>query len=58
MSSVVFAGTKIEVISEVTRVSCMEVLLDQCSGFENGTIFNWKPMQVFEDWFDSRDPAI
>ena len=39
---VIFAVTKFEAISEVTRDSCMEVLIDQCSGFENGAIFNWK----------------
>ena len=28
----------------------MKVLIDQCGSFENGAIFNWKPiMQVFED---------
>ena len=54
MSSVVFAITKIGVISVVIWVSCMEVHVDQCGGFENGVIFNWKPMQVFEDWCDSK----
>ena len=32
----------------------MEALIDQCGGFENGAIFNWKPMLVFEDRCDSR----
>ena len=54
MSSVVYVFTKIGVISEVTTVSYLEVLLDWCGCFENGAIFNWKLMQVFEDWCDSR----
>ena len=55
MSSVMFVMRQFEAISEVTaRVSCMEVLIDQCGSFENGAIFNWKPMQVFEDGCNSR----
>ena len=50
-----FAVSKFEAISEVTRVSCVEVLIDQCGGFENGAIFDWKPMQVFDDWCDSKE---
>ena len=52
MSGVLFAVPKIEAISEITRVSCAEVLIDQRGSFINGAIFNWKPMQVFKDWCD------
>ena len=45
MPSVVLVAMKTEAIFEATRVSCIEVLMDQCGSFENGAIFNWKPMQ-------------
>ena len=51
---VVFAVMNIEVICEVTRDSSVELLINQYLSFENGAIFNWKPVQVVEDWCDSR----